>query len=336
MTTDLEILSMSELVQLQGRVIDVLRRRFERSLALLFTDVVGSTPYFARFGDVAGRALQQSHVEHLTRALTAGQGRIVDTAGDGAFSVFASVDGAINTIVKLLGAINDSNATRQLEHHLVLRCGLHWGAVLTDGVMVSGDAVNVASRIAGSCPPSEVRLSKTAVQELGGRFRMRCHSPAQTELKGVLHPVELFVFEWRDPTVFPTKFHVVELNQEVVLPSKDLVSVGRLKEHDGRVANDVVLMHPDPQAAMRISRWHFELRRYPTGMTLRAVSDQPTEVDDVAVARGVEVAIRPGSVVKVARVLTLHFLVDPRSSRREDDPQSAGTLGFTIDREKPR
>lgn len=336
MTTDLEILSMSELIQLQGRVIDVLRRRFERPLALLFTDVVGSTQYFARFGDVAGRALQQSHVEFLARAVAAFGGRIVDTAGDGAFSVFPTVDAAVNAVVQLLGALGESNNSRLPEHQLVLRVGVHCGAVLTDGVLVSGDAVNVASRVAGASAPGEVRLSKSAVQELGGRWRMRCHSPAQTELKGVLHPVELFVFEWRDPSLFPSKFYVTELNEEFVLPAKDIVTVGRLKEHDGRLANDIVLTHPDPQAAMRISRWHFELRRHPTGMTLRAVSDQPTEVDDQPIPRGKEVFIRPGSVVKVARVLTLQFLIDPRTSRGDDDPRSAGTLGFTVDRESPR
>ena len=43
--------------------------RFERRRALVFSDVVGSTPYFARFGDEAGRQLQQRHVDLLNAAI---------------------------------------------------------------------------------------------------------------------------------------------------------------------------------------------------------------------------------------------------------------------------
>ncbi|MBL8679415.1 MAG: adenylate/guanylate cyclase domain-containing protein [Myxococcales bacterium] len=332
---DLEALSMTELIHLQGRVLEALRRRFERPLALVFTDVVGSTAYFARYGDVAGRSLQQLHFDLLSRALPVGNGRIVDTAGDGAFTVFSSVDFAVDAVSKLLLAVSEANEQRQHDHHLGIRVGVHFGPVLTDGVQVTGDAVNLASRVASTADPGGVRVTRAAFGELGGRWRVRCRAIAPVELKGIAHPVELFALEWRDPTVFPTRVRIVETNEEHALPAKDTITFGRLKEHDGRIANDIVLWHPDVQATMRLSRWHFELRRTPNRMMLRAVSDQMTEVDDQPVARGTEVPVGPNSVIRVARVLTLQLSSDARNSiPGEEDPRAAGTLGFTVDQRR--
>ena len=41
--------------------------RFERHLALNFTDIVESTRCFAQFGDEAGRRLRQLHFDLLKR-----------------------------------------------------------------------------------------------------------------------------------------------------------------------------------------------------------------------------------------------------------------------------
>ena len=47
-------LSMTEIIRLQNMLSTSLVRRFECHRALVFSDIVGSTPYFARFGDEAG------------------------------------------------------------------------------------------------------------------------------------------------------------------------------------------------------------------------------------------------------------------------------------------
>ena len=64
----------------------------------------------------------------------------------------------------------------------------------------------------------------------------------------------------------------------------------------------------------RISRWHFELRKLPDGYYLRPVSEQTTEVDGVAVARGGQVQIRPGSKVRLGGVMTLAFFSEQGAS----------------------
>src|SRR5438876_8852812 len=229
------------MIQLQTRLGEALKRRFEKQLCLAFSDVVGSTPYFARFGDAAGRGLQQRHFDVLNRALEKHGGRVVDTAGDGAFTVFTTAEAAASTFITMENLISVQNASYAREHQLIVRVGLHWGPALTDGESVTGDAVNFCARIASSGGPGEIRLSKAAFRELSTDKRLRCKGLPLVTMKGIAEPQELMILEWRDRSVFPSRFRVVETGEEIALPAQDTITFGRLKERNGIVANDVVL-----------------------------------------------------------------------------------------------
>ncbi len=305
---DLSTLSMAEIIRLQNELQQELTRRFQRHAALGFSDIVGSTEYFARFGDAPGRQLQQLHVDLVGECLGRHQGRLVDTAGDGAFLTFPAADGALGALMELQTAVSRANAARSREHQLRLRMGAHWGPVLTDGVAVSGDAVNLCARVAGSAEPGEIRLTREMFRESSAAHRLKCRSLGAPELKGVARQVELFVLDWRDRELFPTHIRIEETAEVRRLPDQDIISFGRLREHEGAAANDVILMLEDPQRALQISRWQFELRRFPDGFRLRPLSERQTEVDGVAVAKNGEVAVKAGSKVRVARVLTVTLL----------------------------
>jgi class 3 adenylate cyclase len=305
---DFSTLSMAEIIRLQNELQQELTRRFQRYAALAFSDIVGSTEYFARFGDAPGRQLQQLHVDLVGECLGRHQGRLVDTAGDGAFLTFPTADGALGALMELQTAVSRANAARSREHQLRLRMGAHWGPVLTDGAAVSGDAVNLCARVAGSAEPGEIRLTREMFRESSAAHRLKCRSLGAAELKGVARQVELFVLDWRDRELFPTHIRIEETAEVRRLPDQDIISFGRLREHEGAAANDVILMLEDPQRALQISRWQFELRRFPDGFRLRPLSERQTEVDGVAVAKNGEVAVKAGSKVRVARVLTVTLL----------------------------
>lgn len=326
MEIDPETISLTELIQLQNRLSETLKRRFERPRALAFTDVVGSTPYFARFGDEAGRRLQQRHLDTLREVLPIGDGYIVDTAGDGAFTCFPYVEGAVAAMGELQRRILTSNVPFERPHRLSVRVGIHYGPVLTDGHQVAGDSVNLCARVASSAGGGEIRITRGAFHELPNHLRVRCEDPQLVELKGVPNPVEVLRFEWLDRTVFPEVLIIEDTGARLVLPSMDLIRVGRVREVNGVHANDVVLSHPDPEVARRISRWHFELHRQPDGFRLRSLSDQSTVVDGVFVPKGESVPVTPSSMVVVSGVLTLRF---GSSAAQRAPAERLTTLGGT-------
>lgn len=306
---NLDALTMAEIIRLQDQLSQTLKRRFEKLLALTFSDIVDSTPYFQRFGNEAGKAMHQRHTDMLSVEVAKVGGRIVDTAGDGAFACFPSVESAVSGVVSLQKAVSRDNASRPREHHLAVRIGLHFGPALTDGVQVTGESVNLAARVASSAKPGEIRLTTEAFREIpSAALRAQCRPLPPQELKGIVRPVQMLLLAWRSPALFPTMVIVVETGDQINLPDQDFLSFGRLKESDaGGAANDIVLAHPDPSVSQHISRWHFQLRRTPDGVLLRPVTDQLTEVDGQPVAKGQDVPVRAGTVVRVARVLSLRF-----------------------------
>jgi class 3 adenylate cyclase len=66
-------------------------------------------------------------------------------------------------VMSLQNRITHENVNRPRPHQLSVRVGLHWGHVLTDGVQVTGDAVNLCARLVARSLPR-------------GRARSDCHA----------------------------------------------------------------------------------------------------------------------------------------------------------------
>src|SRR5437764_1499886 len=82
-------------------------------------------------------------------------------------------------------------------------------------LQVTGEAVNLAARVAGSADLGEIRLTKEAFRELGGVVhRLGCRSLGQVALKGVSRTVELLALDWRDRTRVPDSVRVRETGEE--------------------------------------------------------------------------------------------------------------------------
>ena len=321
---DLESLTLSEAIRLQGELSALIASKYERHLALVFSDIVGSTSYFTRFGNEAGLAMQQRHFEQMQTVLQAHSGRFVDKAGDGAFVCFPRAEAAVTSMMQMQQSISEDNFRRPRDHQLSVRIGIHWGTVLTDDVIVRGDAVNLASRVSSTCQPGEIRLTRPAFLELPNTLRVRCRYIEPVELKGIANRVPLMELIWWDRSRFPELVQIENTAEKIPLPPLDTISFGRLSELDGIKANDVVIRLPEERLNNLVSRWHFELRRRPDGFVLRTVSNQLTEVDGKIVAKGEEAAVRDGTTVTLAKYIKLKFVSAPTP---EDGPRVTSIIG---------
>jgi class 3 adenylate cyclase len=315
MPFDLDNLSLSEIIQLQIRLSETLKHRFEKSLALAFTDVVDSTAYFARFGNEAGRALEHRHLALIDHVIAPAGGRVVEVAGDGAFTCFTTVEEALTAMIDLQRRIADQNLSHERGHHLAVRAGIHWGDVLTDGAVVTGKEVNLCARVATSAAASEIRITVPAFHELPNASRLRCTMLPPHEAKGLPEPVEIMWVAWRrdlEPT--PVLVRIQETGEEFPLPNKETITFGRLDNSTGGpLKNDITLALPDAQRTQQISRWHIELRRQHEGWRVRSLTDKSTEVDGRTLGRGEEAPVRAGTSIRIAQVLTLEFLSEDAS-----------------------
>ncbi|MCH2204193.1 MAG: adenylate/guanylate cyclase domain-containing protein, partial [Fuerstiella sp.] len=297
-------LSLKDFLQLQKEVATQLRQRFGKELALVFTDVVGSTGYIEQQGDIAGRLLMEQHHTVVNDVLTANDGRLIDTAGDGSFCVFNAVEQAAWALISLQENLLNRHANHPAVDVPTVRCSLHWGNALTDESSVSGVAVNTCARLCSITGGGEICLSESAFQQLPRELRIRCETRSVERFKGVSEPVGVYLLHAQDPRIVPTAFRIEELQDTKELPPQAQFTMGRQVDIDQNPANDVVLSHPDSKMSRRISRRHLNFKRTPDGLVLESISDSSTIVDGREIRQGEQVLIKPGASVQVGEVIT--------------------------------
>ncbi|KQY47016.1 adenylate/guanylate cyclase domain-containing protein [Cellulomonas sp. Root137] len=124
-------------------------------VAMLVTDLCGSTETAARVGEDAWRRLLEDHRRVVREALTRHGGREIDTAGDGFLATFRLASQAMSCAADIRDRCQaDGVAVRQ---------GVHAGEVsLVDGG-VAGQAVHATARVAALAAAGEVLVSDTAL-----------------------------------------------------------------------------------------------------------------------------------------------------------------------------
>jgi class 3 adenylate cyclase len=148
------------------------------TLAVLFTDLKGSTQLYREIGDAAAFGRVMAHFDVLREAIAEADGALVKTIGDAIMAVFRRPDAALRAILKaqqILAHPTDGGVP------LTLKVGIHAGpciAVTLNGRLdYFGGTVNLAARLEGLSTGGDVVISEAvqhdpAVQELlAGPFR---------------------------------------------------------------------------------------------------------------------------------------------------------------------
>jgi hypothetical protein len=251
----------------------------------------------------------------LSEASTPHSGRIFATQGDSLRACYPSGKAALRAVLSFIDAVTDHNYHCAREDQILVSVGLHWGTVLTNGRLVTGPSVDVVARIAEVAGRGRLLLSQHALNQIPKVTQALCTPIAEA----MGDDIELYSLPWGDERGLACKVWIEESGEQLSLPRQDIIAFGRLDALvDGTRANDIVLTHPDCEAQLAISRWHFELRRTRRGHMLRRVSSQLIEVDGRSIEPGEEVQIRPGTTVRLAQVMTLRFLGRERTHSSRD------------------
>ncbi len=119
-------------------------------LAVVFTDLVGSTELYERIGDARAFALVQEHWREAGRLAAAHRGAIVKTLGDGLFLSFPTAGDAVAATLAMMAHVAALGRREPLP--LAIRAGLHEGPCYlvrgADRADLFGRTVNLASRLA--------------------------------------------------------------------------------------------------------------------------------------------------------------------------------------------
>jgi class 3 adenylate cyclase len=122
-------------------------------VAILITDIVGSTRLVAEMGDRDWRVLLDRHDDAIRNQIERFGGREVGNRGDGFVVIFDTPARAVCCATAIAGSI----ALLGIR----LRCGIHFGEVHFKRGKISGIAAHIAARIAATARPGEAAVSKT-------------------------------------------------------------------------------------------------------------------------------------------------------------------------------
>ena len=164
-----------------------------RDIALLFTDIKGSTALYQRIGDLNAFQLVQQHFDWLREATVRHGGAVVKTIGDAVMAAYPDAARAVAAALDMRAAVERFNQD-QPERPVSLKIGIHHGAAiavtLNDELDYFGQTVNIASRVQEMADAQEIWITDEVLGYPGVQALLADYpTQATAEFQGVGRPM---------------------------------------------------------------------------------------------------------------------------------------------------
>jgi class 3 adenylate cyclase len=130
----------------------------QATLAIVFTDVVGSTALGEEIRDEAMNEVRRAHFAQSRKLIGQFRGREIKTIGDSFMATFKSADAALDYAM----AFQKNTGHPQIQ----IRAVIHIGPMHVEEGDVFGGTVNFASRVVSSIKDAEIWLSDRAKEDI--------------------------------------------------------------------------------------------------------------------------------------------------------------------------
>jgi adenylate cyclase len=165
----------------------------------MFTDMAGYTALGQRNESLSLAMAEEQR--KLTRPVLARHGgREVKTMGDSFLVEFQSALDAVRCAYEIQRITREFNISLPQERRIHIRIGIHLGDVVESGGDISGDAVNIASRIQPLADVGGICLTRQVFDQVQNKLELPLVSMGPRSLKNVLAPLEVFrvVLPWEE------------------------------------------------------------------------------------------------------------------------------------------
>jgi class 3 adenylate cyclase len=163
-------------------------------VAILFTDLMGSSALYQCLGDEAAYRLVGQHFSFLAGVIRDHRGIVVKTLGDALMAAFEDVGQAVQAAIAIQRGIGMACGDNSRQEQLVVRLGLHAGSAIhvnaNGGQDYFGSVVNIAAQLRGVSQGRDLALCATIAADpaIAALLRDCTVTPGQIRLKGVAQP----------------------------------------------------------------------------------------------------------------------------------------------------
>lgn len=284
-------------------------------LAVLFSDVVGSTRIYEVLGDQRAREVIAVCLDLMQGATEAHKGTVIKTIGDEVMATFPTADDAMNAAAQIQRSITTHPALQFEGHSVSVRIGCHFGPVVLERHDVFGATVNTANRMTSQAKSGQIVTTAATVSLLSPDWRA---SVRQIDLATLsVQGAEVMLYEalWQSDDItsmLPSihlgagadrkavRLRLMLTDRELVLDeSRPQTAIGRADENDVIIRGNLISrIH----ARIELSRSKFLL------------IDQSTNGTFVSSVNGEEAFVRRDSMqLKGAGLIGLGKVPEPDS-----------------------
>jgi adenylate cyclase len=197
--------------------VDPSSQHHRRLAAIMFTDMAGYTTLSQR-NESLSLALADEQKKLLRPVFNRHNGREIKTMGDAFLIEFSNALDAVRCAYDVQRASREFNISQPSDQRIILRIGLHLGDVVESQGDISGDAVNIASRIESLAENGGVCLTRQVYDQIQNKFDLPLRSLGSRSLKNVSSPIEVYkmVLPWEKEQKTPTT--ELDASRVAVLP----------------------------------------------------------------------------------------------------------------------
>ena len=163
-----------------------------RFAVILCADVVGYSRLMGLDEEGTLAALRAVRQDLVDPKIAEHRGRIVRTMGDGLLVEFNSVVDAVRCAIAIQRAMPERSADTPADRRLQFRFAINMGDVVSDGDLIYGDGVAIASRMEALAEPGGINVSRAVRDQVRDRLPIMFEDCGEHEVKNISRPVRVF------------------------------------------------------------------------------------------------------------------------------------------------
>jgi len=255
-------------------------------LAVLFSDVVGSTRIYEILGDQRAREIVSICIDLMRASTEQHRGTVIKTMGDEVMATFSSADDALNAAAQIQRQITSHPALQVEGQPVAVRIGCHFGPVVVEARDVFGATVHTANRMTSQAKAGQIMTTAATIERLSPEWRSSVRQIDVALLKGQGAEVSLYEAIWQTEDVtsmLPSismggsadrraqRLRLSADGSEVIIDEgRQQITIGRADENDLVIRGNLISrIH----ARVEISRGKFLLIDQSTNGTFVLASD---------------------------------------------------------------
>jgi adenylate cyclase len=224
-------------------------------LAVLFSDVVGSTRIYEALGDQGAREVIAVCIDLMQSATEQNNGTVIKTMGDEIMATFPTADDSLNAAAQIQRGISSHPALQVEGQPVSVRIGCHFGPVVLESHDVFGATVHTANRMTSQAKSGQIMTTAATLAQLSQEWRAAVRQIDIATLKGQGNEITLYEVIWQTDDVTsmlpsleigaperkPQRLRLVLPDRELVIDeSRPLMAIGRADENDVVVRGNLI------------------------------------------------------------------------------------------------